>query len=256
MEPHQDPITALGSSSQTSTPLISKTGEEENRAKHRADPMLKSPSYKPLGYPEFGTLWSQPPQPLPGPDDHPFFKWIAEGAKKDPTVLATSRSVLPTQFTTQSVSTTTTAPSVQSAIQLQSIYPVMWGPSAAMEPITPPLQEKKKSFIQSSPSTTTPDLSSSPTESSPFSAHTATPTGVEKTQLQKEEPEKSNNAPTSTSTTETGGLNTESECMSIYLRIMTDAEAHRPLALRNGQIWRSGSKRDGWRRPQWSTDVG
>src|SRR5690242_15580377 len=101
--------------------------------------MTATPTYRPPGYPEMGTLWTQPPQALPGPDDHPFFKWIADGAKKDPAILAT---MSPRPACIQPALPIRLASSLPMAVQPRAVYPFVPPPSVTMEPITPDVKSR------------------------------------------------------------------------------------------------------------------
>ena len=130
--------------------------------------MDEQPTYRPPGYPEIGRLWSQPPQSLPGPADHPFFRWVADGAKKDPHVLASRSprpSHMPAALPLRPPPVITHMPSRQRSTR---------EPSSTAEPTTP-TQPPRVIFPEPSPAQTTPDLSTSPTEASPTSTFTATP---------------------------------------------------------------------------------
>jgi hypothetical protein len=248
---------------QDSTPKPTEGSKVDERVGSGGDTQMATaspPSYRPPGYPDFGSMWSQPPQPLPGPVDHPFFKWVSEGAKRDPNVLATmsprahpAQSIVPLR----PVSSTLAAPV---AIQPHTVYPFVPPPSVAMEPMTPDTKTVR-SFIPS-PAQTTPDLSSSPTEPSPSSAHTATPASTGKQPLDDSKDDPGAPVPAEQQCEETKSTPErpdDPECTSSYMRLVNnpvDTPAERPPTVVSGQIWRSGSKREGWRRHQWSMDIG
>lgn len=218
--------------------------------------MEATPSYRPPGYPDLGSMWSQPPRPLPGPDNHPFFRWVAEGARMDPEVTATMSRQPP--YASPALPARS-QPSTPMAVQRQTVYPFVPPPSVAMEPITPNLKPTR-SFTRASPSQRTPDLSSSPTEPSPLSAHTTTPVSTGKQPLGKVDTGKT---PSPMQGPDDRGENSapqggeQPECTSTYIRMVTnpeDAQTEGRSSIVSGQIWRSGSKREGWRRHQWSTE--
>ena len=234
---------------------------------------MDTPSYKPPGYPDFGNMWSLPPQPLPGPDDHPFFKWIAAGANKDP-ALTRSYSSASSNSSTVTAKTETHQISTYSIIQPQMVFPFVPPPTLTMEPMTPDTQNRS-SFLQAqtSPSGDLPGLSMSPTDPSPNSAFTATPSSSAKQRgrlsSDDEATDKSatsvNHEPRSPRLSphaHSAPVSPEDpECTSMYMMRPLPAsdpevDAQQTLAIRNGQVWRSGSKREGWRRHQWSVDVG
>jgi len=200
------------------------------------------------------SLWTQPPQPLPGPVDHPFFRWIAEGAKKDPALLASMR---PPAIPAQSALPVRAVSGVPLAAQPRAVYPFVPPPSVGMEPITPDVKPRQ-SFIHASPSQTTPDLSSSPTESSPASVATATSAGQGKQPMHDAKDNLDAQAMAAPERDESVNTTGQPTCTSAYLRVVTQADGEqveRRPAVFTGQIWRSGSSKDeGWRRHQWSTE--
>ena len=217
--------------------------------------MASAPTYRPPGYPDMGSLWTQPPQPLPDPNDHPFFRWVAEGAKKDPAVLAT---MSPPARPAQPSSVQRRPDGTPLSIQPRAVYPFVPPPSVSMEPMTPDLKPRQ-SFMQPSPAQRTPDLSSSPTEPSPSSAHTATPAGPEEQPPDDaEDNHKGPAAHRSELRENTAAKEGEQPaCTSTYMRVVThpqNVEMERKPSIVTGQIWRSGSKNEGWRRHQWSTE--
>ncbi|KIW03704.1 uncharacterized protein PV09_05017 [Verruconis gallopava] len=234
--------------------IASKTDDRQEQRETQEDQSKETFSYRPPGYPDFGNMWTSPPQPLPGPDDHPFFKWIAEGAKLDPAVLATHRPPSESQQTTLPLRT---VPSQLAAIQPPTVYPFIPSPTVAMEPYTPN-EAERKSFPQlPSSSSTTPDLSSSPTEPSPASAQTTPVRAAKSIHSIPDKKTDDFNVSTAHSSAEEIDVPTHevSKCTSTYMRLVLDADSQTPRAVANGQIWRSGSKRNGWRRHQWSLDV-
>ena len=232
-------------SSTTASTADNSPSNEDSR------PMLSTPTYRPPGYPDMGSVWTQPPQPLPGPQDHPFFRWVAEGAKKDPAIIATMSS-RPTaaKITLQQPLST----SMMLATRSRTDCAFVPAPSVAMEPMTPDTSPRPV-FTRASPSQRTPDLSSSPTEPSPSSARTSTPASTSKQPLHQEK----DPAGQSQLLGEKTAREEEEQpaCTSTYLRVVTNPETvddSRKAAVVSGQIWRSGSKKEGWRRHQWSTE--
>jgi hypothetical protein len=108
-------------------------------------------------------------------------------------------------------------------------------------------------------------LSSSPTEPSPSSAHTATPASTSKQPLRemKDDLNPPASVPTGHQHRETEMTpdtpKRNPECTSSYIRMVNnpdETQTERPPTVVSGQIWRSGSKGEGWRRHQWATDIG
>jgi hypothetical protein len=225
------------------------------------------------GYQAIQDLWRRPPQPLPGPDDHPFFKMFAPDAYS--TLLQPSG----THVSPHASAATETTPSESPVFEMPLVYPFVPRPSLSMEPMTPepmtpepdsvttPLEHSAKSPSQySTPSLSysNPDHDSSP-ESRPTTAEGPWPTKIrdspEVAKMQTAAPEQQDRTSPVTTTNQEPGTSTPDKlevdgiCILTYMKAIPNSETSEPAVIANGQIWRSPDKKKGWRRNQWILDV-
>lgn len=228
-------------------------------------PASDMPSHSMSDYQALQNLWTQPPKPLPGPDDHSFFKMFAPnayGSLLQPGSIATAAE-------TRTTANAEVA-SEESASEMPLVYPLVPAPSIYMESMTPendcatpPSQTPASSISQPS----TPSLSfsnsdgheSSP-ESSPSSAKSPRGARFVKTRDTDSKGGVTPPAPAITNNQKSAKedpdkMEVDAICILTYMRAIPNSETSEPAAIANGQIWRSPDKKKGWRRNQWIVDV-
>lgn len=229
-------------------------------------PATDMPSQSMSAYQALQNFWTQPPQPLPGPDDHPFFKMFAPnayGSLLQPDSIAT----VPETHTVPDAEIALEEP----AFEMPLVYPFVPAPSINMEPMTPenvcatpPIQTPAASISQPS----TPSLSfsnsdgheSSP-ESHPSSAKSPKGARFAKTRDTESKGEEVTPPAPATITNQKSAkedpdkMEVDAICILTYMRAIPNSETSEPAVIANGQIWRSPDKKKGWRRNQWIVDV-
>lgn len=176
------------------------------------------------GYEALQKLWTQPPQPLPGPDDHPFFKMFAPNAYGSLLQLGDTAAAPKTHVTVDE----RTNPK-ESAFEMPMVYPFLPAPSISMEPMTPESDCARIVKISDTISNEKKE------ETTPPASTTATYQRPALETLDKTE--------------------VEAICVLTYMRAIPNSETREPAVIANGQIWRSPDKKKGWRRNQWVVDV-
>ncbi|KAE9970380.1 hypothetical protein BLS_005717 [Venturia inaequalis] len=214
-------------------------------------------------------LWTQAPQPLPGPDDHPFFKIFAPNAYGSFLQLDIT-AVAPETHTTADAEIASKGP----AGEMPLVYPFLPAPSISMEPLTP--DNVHDTYPVETPTASTSQLSTPPLsffnsddqESSPEprSSSDKRPKGSRIMTLRDKVPRekeddgitppiqatRTNQRPAQEDLNKT---EVEATCILTYMRAIPNSETSEPAVIANGQIWRSPDKRKGWRRNQWIVDV-
>ncbi|TLD29657.1 hypothetical protein E2P81_ATG05951 [Venturia nashicola] len=211
-------------------------------------------------------IWMQPPQPLPGPDGHPFFKRFAPNAYGSLLQLDSTAVASDTRSTTDA-EIAPTGP----AIEMPLVYPFVPAPSISMEPVTPGGDHDSHAIESSTASvslSSTPSLSfsnsdgqeSSP-EARPTSANRSKDSRIVKpsnTGLEEDEmppPGPATATKQSPAQENLDKMGVEAICILTYMRAIPNSETSEPAVIANGQIWRSADKKEGWRRHQWIVDV-
>lgn len=210
-------------------------------------------------------LWTQPPQPLPGPDDHPFFKKFAPNAYGPLSQLDISLAM-----PSADANNDTSIISKASIFDMPLVYPFIPGPSISMEPMTPENERTTTSTENPVPShsqRSTPSLifsnddhDSSP-DSRPITAKSPKTTGL--VGPDSAESEKDEITPPAATTPlnqkpvqeDPDEMEVDAACILTYMRAIPNSATAEPAVVANGQIWHSPDRKKGWRRNQWVVDV-
>lgn len=222
-------------------------------------------------------LWTQPPQPLPGPNYHPFFTMFAPnayGSLLQPNSTAAASETHPTDDAEIA--------SKRPAVEMPLLYPFVPTPSICMEPMTPEKDYDTRPvelFTTSISQPSTPSLSFSNSDEHESSPE-ARPASVKRRKYSRtlnlsnaiskggEEDEEENKITpsfpaTATAITtnhrpaheDTDKTEVEAICILNYMRAIPNSGTSEPAVIAHGQIWRSPNKKKGWRRNQWIVDV-
>jgi hypothetical protein len=245
---------------------------EEKVMKMEETPSMNPDHYEPQEeLPPWGTIWTQPPTLLPGPENHPFFTALwADELPKIPK-LAESPELLQEPTSTSSDESVQSwrhrNPSLPPAVDSfgpPMVYPFIPAPTLSMLPITPESElEQKAAEVGSavSPPISTPGLSMSSTnlDSSPRS-RPSTSNGEHQMETAAIDTEQVATSEHKTKTEYPFDDVTESSeaifCHNTYMRALPNETTSEPAVILDGQIWRSShKKKKGWRRNQWVVEV-
>jgi hypothetical protein len=219
-------------------------------------------------HPALQDPWTQPPQSLHGPDNHPFFNTFAPNAYG-----IASRLVSDQAKCSASANCDTETPAEEPMFGTPLVYPFVPAPSLSMEPMTPDIDSattlsESPEASHSQHSTPSFSFSNPAHDSSPESRPSTAegywtidmPKNIKDTDVHLTKPKEQEVTPPAKATNQKSAqecsekMEVDAICILTYMRTIPNSETNESAVIANGQIWQSANKK-GWRRNQWVVDV-